>query len=138
MLFTALVADKYRIQRSVQDFNTSDEDIDLIKIVNKARSKIPAVTHIDNSARLQTIASDNPVHGVLSRYFRLSHVPVLVNTSFNVRNEPIVESPSEAIRCFMTTDIDILVMENFMAMKKNQTIESLNVWKSKHYIGDLD
>jgi carbamoyltransferase len=87
-----------------------------------SRSVVPAVTHVDNSARIQTV--DARRHG---RYYRLLKTfealtgsPVLINTSFNVRDEPIVCSPEDAYRCFMATDIDVLVLERFVLLKQSQ------------------
>lgn len=139
MLFTAEVSEDIKFE-----FRVANEeihrigDLDLTKIVNTPRSKIPAVTHVDMSARLQTIDSQNPIHGVLSKYFCLSGVPVLVNTSFNVRNEPIVESPLDAIRCFMTTDLDVLAIGRYLAVKSEQSEASLGNWRANQYVGDLD
>jgi carbamoyltransferase len=85
--------------------------IDLLKL---ARSDIPAVTHVDYSARLQTIdAERNPfMYGVLSHFKRQTGCSVIVNTSFNVRGEPIVNTAEDAYRCFMATEIDALVVGN--------------------------
>jgi carbamoyltransferase len=86
------------------------------------RGKIPAVTHVDGSARIQTVgAGGNPrFHRLLDAFFRLTGCPVLVNTSFNVRNEPIVESPKDAYDCFMRTHLDVLVLGGFYLDKKEQ------------------
>jgi carbamoyltransferase len=138
MLFTADVADKKRVSNNKASANSYNGDIDLTKIVNMPRSKIPAVTHVDMSARLQTISSENPIHGLLCEYFKISGVPVLVNTSFNVRNEPIVESPTDAIRCFMTTDIDILVLGTYLVLKIDQANATLKLWENSKYVGELD
>jgi len=90
--------------------------------LNVQRSSIPAVTHVDYSARLQTVsASTNPrFHRLLTEFKRKTGVSVLVNTSFNVRGEPIVESPADAFRCFMRTEIDYLIVENCVLDKKRQ------------------
>ena len=87
-----------------------------------ARSEIPAVTHIDYSARLQTVHSEtNPrFHALLSRFKAKTGCPVLVNTSFNVRGEPIVATPEDAFRCFMGTDIEMLAMGNCLLRKEEQ------------------
>jgi carbamoyltransferase len=93
-----------------------------IDLLNVPRSDIPAVTHVDYSARIQTVhAETNP------RYYRLlkafeaqTGCGVLVNTSFNVRGEPIVCTPEEAYRCFMRTEIDVLVLENCLLEKSEQ------------------
>ncbi len=86
------------------------------------RSQIPAVTHVDNSARIQTVHRDtNPLyHRLISRFAELTGCPVLVNTSFNVRGEPIVCTPADAFRCFMATDIDMLVIGNCLLGKADQ------------------
>ncbi len=93
-----------------------------IDLINEPRSDIPAVTHIDYSARIQTVHK-----GTNPRYYRLIETfekktgcGVIVNTSFNVRGEPIVQSPADAYRCFMRTEMDYLVMENFLLDKKDQ------------------
>ncbi|MBA7474700.1 Decarbamoylnovobiocin carbamoyltransferase [subsurface metagenome] len=95
---------------------------DLIPIVNQVRSSIPAVTHVDYSARVQTVGKlEKPdYHDVLREFERLTGTPVIVNTSFNVRGEPIVHSPQDAYRCFMRTDIDLLVLENCLLRKQQQ------------------
>lgn len=86
------------------------------------RSYLPAVTHVDFTARVQTVTEDiNPrYYRLLERFFSLTNCPVLINTSFNVRGEPIVCSPVDAFSCFMATDMDILVMDNFLLYKDNQ------------------
>ena len=86
------------------------------------RSVIPAVTHVDNSARVHTVASDvNPrYHALLAEFKSQTGCPVLVNTSFNVRGEPIVETPEDAFRCFMRTDIEVLVVGNCFLLKSEQ------------------
>lgn len=93
--------------------------IDKLKV---ARSQIPAVTHVDYSARLQTVTQDtNPrYHALLSEFKRVTGCPVLVNTSFNVRGEPIVNTPEEAFKCFMGTDIDRLAIGNCYLKKEAQ------------------
>ena len=93
-----------------------------IEKLNVARSKIPAVTHVDYSARVQTVTEDvNPrFHALLSQFKLLTGVPMLVNTSFNVRGEPIVCTPEDAFRCFMATEMDLLAIGNCMLMKNEQ------------------
>jgi carbamoyltransferase len=137
MLFTAKVKD-HQITLPENPNTSENKDVDLIELVNKVRSKIPAVTHVDMSARLQTIGGENPLHAVLSEYYKLTSIPVLVNTSFNVRNEPIVESPWDAIRCFMTTDLDALTLGNFLLNKTSQDLSKLNDWKDNLFAGELD
>jgi carbamoyltransferase len=83
---------------------------------------LPAITHVDGSARLQIVDNDiHPrIHALLSTFNKITSCPVLINTSLNVRGEPIVCTPFDAIRCFMTTEIDTLVLENFLLVKKRQ------------------
>ena len=90
--------------------------------LNVARSSIPAVTHVDYSARVQTVHREtNPLYyQLIERFNALTGCPVLVNTSFNVRSEPIVCTPEDAFRCFMGTDIDMLVVGNSMLRKAEQ------------------
>jgi len=86
------------------------------------RSEIPAVTHVDYSARVQTVdAGRNPLlHGLLARFHERTGCPVLINTSFNVRSEPIVCTPDDAYRCFMVTDMDVLVLGHHVLLKEDQ------------------
>ncbi len=95
---------------------------DLIETINQKRSIIPAVTHVDYSARVQTISKDrNPfIYKLLKEYKKLSGCSVLINTSFNVRGEPIVNSVTDAYNCFMNTDIDYLVIGNRLLDKNKQ------------------
>jgi carbamoyltransferase len=90
--------------------------------LNVSRSEIPAVTHVDYSARIQTVHSDtNPLfHKLLSRFKALTGCPILVNTSFNVRGEPIVCTPEDAFRCFMGNELDMLVVGNCVLQKSDQ------------------
>jgi len=90
--------------------------------LNVVRSEVPAVTHIDYSARLQTVdAETNPrFRALLERFNAVTGCPILVNTSFNVRSEPIVCTPEDAFRCFMGTEIDLLVVGNCMLRKVDQ------------------
>ncbi len=90
--------------------------------VNAPRSDIPAVTHVDYSARIQTVDTErNPrLHALLTAFKKVTGYGILVNTSFNVRSEPIVCTPEDAYRCFMRTGIDILVLDNFVLDKKKQ------------------
>jgi carbamoyltransferase len=102
--------------------------------LNVARSDIPAVTHVDYSARIQTIRrEDNPVYYDLIKEFeRLTGCPVIINTSFNVRGEPIVCTPEDAYRCFMRTEMDYLVMGNFIIDKREQhPVEQDTDWQKE-------
>ena len=93
-----------------------------IEKLKQVRSNIPAVTHVDHSARIQTVHKEtNPkFHALLTEFHRQTGCPVLVNTSFNVRGEPIVRSPEDAYRCFMRTEMDYLVVENCLLSKNDQ------------------
>ncbi len=90
--------------------------------LNMVRSQIPAVTHVDYSARVQTVTADvNPrFHALLTQFQALTGIPVLVNTSFNVRSEPIVCTPEDAFRCFMATELDVLAIGNCLLRKTEQ------------------
>lgn len=86
------------------------------------RSRVPAVTHVDYSARLQTVTQErNPVfHRLLSEFFKLTGCPMLINTSFNVRGEPVVCTPEHAYNCFMETEMDVLIIGNYLLIKDQQ------------------
>jgi carbamoyltransferase len=90
--------------------------------LNIPRSDIPAITHVDYSARVQTVHPEtNPrFYQLLDAFDKQTGCPVLVNTSFNVRGEPIVCTPEDAYRCFMRTEMDYLVLENFLLSKQDQ------------------
>ena len=108
----------------------SEEKLWGIDKLNVVRSDIPAITHVDYSARLQTVHKEtNPAyHKMIESFYEMTGCPVIVNTSFNVRGEPIVCSPKDAYMCFMRTEMDYLVMENFILDKKEQ----------KALAGDID
>jgi len=115
-----LVADVVKGRRR----KISDEEQKLFGIdkLNVVRSEISAVTHVDFSARVQTVHKEtNPrYHALISAFRDKTGCPVLVNTSFNVRGEPIVCSPADAFRCFMGTDIEMLVCGNAILLKEDQ------------------
>lgn len=102
--------------------------------LNVVRSQIPAVTHIDYSARIQTVHADtNPrYHALISAFKNITGCPLVVNTSFNVRGEPIVCTPEDAFRCFMGTDIELLVIENTILYKEAQNPALAEDYKSKY------
>jgi carbamoyltransferase len=93
-----------------------------IEQLNVPRSTVPAITHVDYSARIQTVRRETaPVfYDIINAFYRRTGCPVIVNTSFNVRGEPIVCTPEEAFRCFMRTNMDVLVLENFILVKSEQ------------------
>ena len=106
-----------------------------LDLLNLVRSKIPAVTHIDNSARIQTVNRlDNPIYyDLIDNFYKQTGCPVIINTSFNVRGEPIVESPSDAYICFMRTEMDILVLGSFLLNKTNQPeFKDKSDWKREY------
>ena len=90
--------------------------------LNIKRSEIPAVTHVDYSARIQTVhkETNEKYFNLIKKFKGKTNCPVIVNTSFNVRGEPIVCSVNDAFNCFMTTDLDVLVIENYILLKKDQ------------------
>lgn len=90
---------------------------DLVYTINQKRSILPAITHIDYSSRIQTVNDDGILCQLLNKYKELSGYGVLINTSFNIKDEPIVCTPEDAIKCFLQTDIDILAFENIIATK---------------------
>jgi carbamoyltransferase len=117
MLLVADVAERERIAMSEEQ-----KALFGIDKLNVPRSSIPAVTHVDYSARVQTVHKEtNPrFHELISSFKRQTGCPVIVNTSFNVRGEPIVGSPEDAFRCFMGTEIDTLAVGNCFLRKQNQ------------------
>lgn len=117
MLLVAPVRDDKRITMTPEQ-----EQLFGIDRLNIPRSEIPAITHVDYSARIQTIHKEtNPrFHDLVSHFEQRTRCPLLINTSFNVRGEPIVASPEDAYRCFMRTEMDYLVMENILLSKADQ------------------
>lgn len=129
MLLVAPVVEERQL-----DMPEVDTD-DLLKIVNLPRSDIPAVTHVNYSARVQTVhkATNPEFHSIISKFRDLTGCSVVVNTSFNVRGEPIVCSPHDAYLCFMRTEMDLLVMENYVLEKKEQPkLENDEDWRSAY------
>ncbi|HEV3163748.1 MAG TPA: carbamoyltransferase C-terminal domain-containing protein, partial [Isosphaeraceae bacterium] len=121
MLLVAPVRPEKRIDANGE--TSGLHGIDLLKV---PRSEIPAVTHVDDSARIQTVdPARNPLFDRLLRAFEAqTGCPVLINTSFNVRGEPIVCTPADALRCFLATDIDVLAIGHFLVHKAGQTAMS--------------
>ncbi len=121
MLLVAPVRQQHRLALDHDERRVMEQDPDLCRRVNVARSTIPAVTHVDDSARIQTVdATRNPrLHRLLQAFYAMTGCPVLVNTSFNVRGEPIVCTPRDAYRCFLATDMDALVLEDCLVLKED-------------------
>jgi carbamoyltransferase len=126
MLLVAPVAAGQRVVPAADELQTMREDPDLRRRVNIVRSAIPAVTHVDYSARIQTV--DEHRHGrfyrLMKAFERQTGCGVLVNTSFNVRGEPIVCRPEDAYRCFAATEMDALVLENVVLLKDDRAGET--------------
>jgi carbamoyltransferase len=102
--------------------------------LNVPRSTVPAITHVDYSARIQTVRREtNPLYyDIIDAFHRLTGCPVIINTSFNVRGEPIVCSPEDAYRCFMRSDMDVLVIENYILDKADQPTRAEDeAWKQE-------
>ena len=122
MLLVANVKEELRTPFETQG-SLRDNEYDMLKVVNQARSVIPAVTHVDYSARIQTVCEkDNPYYyGVIRAFKEKTGCSVIVNTSFNVRGEPIVCTPEDAYKCFMRTEMDVLILENMILYKSEQS-----------------
>jgi carbamoyltransferase len=118
--YMLLVAEVQQSQRVAT--NGAGEGLQGIAKLKLLRSTVPAITHVDHSARIQTVDPDRHgrYHRLLQAFKRLTGCPVLINTSFNVRGEPIVGTPQDAYRCFMSTGIDALVVEDFVMLKERQ------------------
>ena len=121
MLLVAPLRSEHRLPLSSEQARTMAEDGDLRRRLSVPRSTVPAITHVDFSARVQTVdAERNPVfHRLLVAFHDLTGCPVLVNTSFNIRGEPIVCTPENAIDCFRGTDMDALVLEDCVLEKRD-------------------
>jgi carbamoyltransferase len=121
MLLVAPVLEERRVPLSVEEQECLRKDPDLLRRVNIVRSQVPAITHVDYSARVQTV---DERHGRFHRLMRKFHdktgCPVIVNTSFNLSWEPIVESPEEAYHTFMQSEMDVLVLEDCVLHKRDQ------------------
>ena len=116
-----------------KEMNEDDKKLFGIEQLNVNRSDIPAVTHVDYSARIQTVHENtNPRYYKLIKYFKnITKCPVLVNTSFNIRGEPMVCSIEDAYKCFMGTELDILVCEDYILYKEKQKKQRSDDYKNK-------
>lgn len=121
MLVVAGVREQHRLPIPEDQQRVMKEDPDLRHRVNVIRSVVPAITHVDHSARVQTVdAGRNPrFHQLLKAFQEQTGCPVLVNTSFNIRGEPIVCTPQDAFRSFLATDMDVLVLEDCVLLKSD-------------------
>ncbi len=136
MLLVAPVRTEWRRQLSEEERRLM-QDPDLRVRVAVPRSTLPAITHVDYSARIQTV--DEERHGrfyrLMKRFYDDTGCPVVVNTSFNIRGEPIVCTPEDAYRCFLATDMDCLVLENYVLWKdrqSNRTLQDAESYKSQY------
>ncbi len=129
MLLVADVCELHRAERS-----NGQNDAFGIELLNQVRSSVPAVTHVDYSARVQTVDEvRNPLTAMLLRKFHeRTGCPVLINTSFNVRSEPIVCSPEDAWRCFVNTEMDVLVLGRCVVLKSRQQNAASPVDRERH------
>ena len=118
--YMLLVADVQKDKR----LTMTDEEETLFGVdkLNVPRSSVPAITHVDYSARIQTVHADtNPrYHNVISKFKEKTGCPLVVNTSFNVRGEPIICSPTDAFKCFMGTELEVLAIGNYLMIKEEQ------------------
>ena len=129
MLLVADVIKSKQVQMTNEQMNLFGIDK-----LNIKRSSIPSVTHVDYSARIQTVHHEtNPkFYKLIEEFERITKYPVLINTSFNVRGEPIVCSATDAFNCFMGTDLDVLVCNNFILYKQDQNVDLLKDYKKKY------
>jgi carbamoyltransferase len=133
MLLVAPVREERRTAFDRESFDSGDDD--LLQMVRQARSDVPAITHVDYSARVQTVGHENQpdYRAVLEAFERRTGCSVLVNTSFNVRGEPIVCTPEDAYRCFMRTDMDLLVLGDCLLEKtKQEPIPDDESWRTEY------
>ena len=130
MLVCASVNEQIRVKNEIDK-----KEENMLNIINQKRSSIPAVTHVDYSARIQTVNrnSNSYFYGIIKAFENLTGCGVVVNTSFNVRGEPIVCSLQDAYLCFMRTDMDILVLEDFILLKQEQQpLSNDENWRLKY------
>lgn len=104
------------------DFFESNQNIpymnQVIKVKEEYRDKLPAITHIDGTARVQTVNRDNPIHSLLREFEKITSYPILLNTSFNIKDKTMVLTPQDAMKTFEEVDIDILILQNFIIYKQ--------------------
>ena len=105
-----------------------------IEKLNVPRSSVPAITHVDYSARIQTVHADTSprYHAVISKFKEMTGCPIVVNTSFNVRGEPIVCTPKDAYKCFMGTQLDVLAIGNYVLYKEQQDQSLIENYEARY------
>ena len=125
MLFVAQLNQSKRV-----NLKPGQKNLKRLRLLYVNRSVIPAVTHVDYSARLQTVNKkyNTEFYKLIKKFKQLTKCPILINTSFNVRGEPIVCSPKDAIECFMSTNLDALVIENYYILKQEQDKKLKNIY----------
>ena len=130
--YMTVVADVQKDKR--RKITKEEEELFGIDKLNVPRSSVPAITHVDYSARIQTVHADTNrrYHSLISKFKEKTGCPLVVNTSFNVRGEPIVCTPKDAFRCFMGTELDVLVVGNYL-LYKDQQDESLTKNYKENY-----
>lgn len=129
MLFVANVKENKR-----RDMNDEEKSLFGIDKLNVPRSTIPAITHVDYSARIQTVEKGtNPIfYALIEDFHKKTGYPILVNTSFNVRGEPIICTPEDAFRCFMGTELDVLAIGSFLLIKEDQDKSLINDYTGRY------
>jgi carbamoyltransferase len=134
MLLVAPLRSEHHLPLRADQLRTMREHPDLRQRLQVPRSTVPAITHVDFSARVQTVdAERNPrFYELLQAFYRRTGCPLLVNTSFNIRGEPIVCTPEQAWRCFQATDMDALVMEDCL-VEKDGLGQSMDVGAREEY-----
>jgi carbamoyltransferase len=132
MLLVAPVNEDKKIDLTDEQAEIMDNDPDLCKRVNVPRSALPSITHIDYSARVQTVTEERNgrYYKLIKKFHEQTGSPVIINTSFNIRGEPIVCTPEDAYRCFMNTEMDVLVLESFILFKDKQDLSQTD---NEHY-----
>ncbi len=128
MLFVSLLNKDKKL-----DVSNEEQNFEGLRKLELVRSVIPSVTHVDFSARVQTVSksTNKKFYDLISKFEEKTNCPILINTSFNVRGEPIVCSPYDAFACFMSTEIDILIIENYILKKEDQALLDRNKYLSK-------
>jgi carbamoyltransferase len=136
MLLVAPVQESKRIKHPRSDEGVPEAELEGIAKLQVPRSEVPAITHVDYSARVQTVDAERHgrFHRLMQRFHELTGCPVVVNTSFNIRGEPIVCTPEDAYRCFMATEMDCLVLEDHLLLKTDQpggAAEDVEAYKAR-------
>ena len=127
-----LLVSKLNKSKRLAISNDEEKLTGMVKL-NIKRSIVPAITHVDFSARVQTVSkkSNRKYYKLLLKFYELTNCPILVNTSFNIRGEPIVCTPTDAFRCFMSNELEVLVIQNLWIEKKKQKKELRLNFKNK-------